>query len=232
MGIQFDAVTLRRGDFVLKADLSIDSGETVALIGPSGGGKSTLLNAIAGFLPLEAGMLVLEGEDMAGQGPASRPVTLLFQDHNLFPHLDIYQNVALGLRPDLKLDPEEKTKVANALGEVGLSGFGQRYPEALSGGQRQRVALARVLLRQKPILLLDEPFAALGPALKSEMLDLVERIVAQQAMTLLMVTHSPADAARIAEKTILVSHGVAQPPRPTRALLADPPEDLREYLGG
>ena len=232
LGIQFDDVTLRRGDFTLKADLSISSEETIALIGPSGGGKSTLLNAIAGFIPLDTGKLMLEGENMAGRRPANRPVTLLFQDHNLFPHLSVYQNTALGLRPDLKLSLSEKIRVGEVLGEVGLGEFGDRYPDALSGGQRQRVALARALLRQKPILLLDEPFAALGPALKAEMLDLVARIVAQQAMTLVMVTHSPADAERIAKKIVLVSHGTAYPPQPTKALLADPPPELRDYLGG
>lgn len=232
MDIQFENVTLRRGDFTLQANLEIASGETVALLGPSGGGKSTLLAAIAGFVPLESGRLVLQGEDVSNTRPADRPVTLLFQEHNLFPHLTIYQNVGLGLRPDLKLDTGDNTRVENAMAEVGLEGFGDRHPDALSGGQRQRVALARALLRQKPILLLDEPFAALGPALKTEMLDLVARIVEDQAMTLVMVTHAPADAERIAAKTILLTDGTAHAPQDTEALLAEPPQALRSYLGG
>ena len=231
LGIQFEDIKLSRGDFTLKADLSIASGDMVALIGPSGGGKSTLLNAIAGFLAPKAGRLRLEGVDMSGIRPAHRPVTLLFQENNLFPHLSVYQNVALGLRPDLKLDTGDKARVHDALDEVGLDGFEDRFPDALSGGQRQRVALARALLRQKPVLLLDEPFAALGPALKTEMLDLVARIVAQQAMTLVMVTHSPSDAARIAEKTVLIADGVASGPYDTAKMLADPPQALRDYLG-
>ena len=114
----------------------------------------------------------------------------------------------------------------------GLAGMGERRPGALSGGQRQRVALARALIRARPVLMLDEPFAALGPGLRSEMLDLVARIREEQAATLLMVTHSPDDARRIASRTVLVEGGVAHPPVATGALLDDPPPALRAYLGG
>ncbi len=231
MALEFDHVTITQGTFTLTADLTIPKGKTVAIIGPSGGGKSTLLNAIAGFAPLASGRIRIDGEDMATTRPAARPVTLLFQEHNLFPHLTVFQNTALGLRPDLKLTPEDRARVIAALVETGLQGTEDRTPPALSGGQRQRVALARALLRRKPYLLLDEPFAALGPALKSEMLDLVARITAEQDMTLLMVTHSPEDTRRIASWTVLVADGTAQPPLPTEALFADPPPALRAYLG-
>jgi thiamine transport system ATP-binding protein len=229
--LRFENARIRRGRFALDADFSVASGETVALIGPSGGGKSTLLEAIAGFVPLESGRLVLGASDMSGKRPADRPVTLLFQEHNLFPHLTVFQNVALGVRPDLKLSPEERVRVADALVSVGLPGRETSYPEALSGGQRQRVALARALLRHRPILLLDEPFAALGPALRAEMLDLVASIIAENSMTLLMVTHLPEDAKRIARKTVIVDDGEAGSPVDTLDLLSDPPASLREYLG-
>lgn len=231
MAIEFDHATITNGSFTLSADLTIEKGETVALIGPSGGGKSTLLNAIAGFIPLASGTLSIDGTDMAPIRPAGRPVSLLFQEHNLFPHLTVFQNVALGHRRDLKLTPADRTSVTAALSETGLQGTETRTPPALSGGQRQRVALARALLRQKPYLLLDEPFAALGPALKSEMLDLVARITAEQAMTLVMVTHAPEDARRIAARTVLVAENIASPPQPTEALFAAPPPALRRYLG-
>lgn len=231
MALEFDHATITQGSFTLTANLTIERGTTVALIGPSGGGKSTLLNAIAGFTPVTSGTISIDGTDMAPIKPAARPVTLLFQEHNLFPHLTVFQNTALGLRPNLKLTEEDRIRVTGALTETGLEGTETRTPPQLSGGQRQRVALARALLRQKPYLLLDEPFAALGPALKSDMLDLVARITSEQNMTLLMVTHAPEDAKRIAARTILVTDNTAHPPQPTDTLFANPPPALRAYLG-
>jgi thiamine transport system ATP-binding protein len=215
----------------LTADLALQAGASAAIIGPSGGGKSTLLAAIAGFVPLAAGRILWEGRDLGPLAPAARPVTLLFQEHNLFPHLDVARNVGLGLRPDLRLSAAERAAVEDALDAVGLSGLGARLPAALSGGQRQRVALARALLRDRPLLMLDEPFAALGPALRAEMLDLVARIRTETGATLLMVTHEPRDAERIADLTLVVEDGDVAPPVPTAALLAAPPPALRRYLG-
>lgn len=215
----------------MTADLALAPGSSTALIGPSGAGKSTLLAVIAGFLAPTAGRLSWNGGDITDLPPAARPATLLFQDHNLFAHLSVARNVGLGLRPDLRLDRAEWARVAGALDAVGLAGMEGRLPVQLSGGQRQRVALARALLRARPILMLDEPFAALGPALRVEMLDLVARIRAEQGATLLMVTHDPRDALRIAEQTVLVMDGTVAPPAPTAALLADPPAGLRAYLG-
>lgn len=163
--------------------------------------------------------------------PGQRPVSVLFQDQNLFPHLSVAQNVGLGLRPDLRLTPADRDRVAQVLAEVGLEGLADRRSADLSGGQQGRVALARVLLRARPLLLLDEPFAALGPALKSEMLALLARIADRTGATVLMVTHDPEDARRFAPQTILVEGGVAHPPVPTGPLLDDPPPGLRAYLG-
>ncbi|MBI1220871.1 MAG: ATP-binding cassette domain-containing protein [Rhodobacteraceae bacterium] len=218
-------------DFTLTADLTVPSGARVAIIGPSGAGKSTLLAAIAGFQPLGAGRILWDGRDLSPLPPGQRPISILFQDNNLFPHLTATQNVGLGLRPDLRLSPVEQDRVATALARVGLDGYGARKPGALSGGQQSRVALARVLLRARPLLLLDEPFSALGPALKAEMLALVRDIATESGATLLMVTHDPRDAERITDQTVLVADGHAAPPRPTAALFADPPPALRDYLG-
>ncbi|HHI71114.1 MAG TPA: ATP-binding cassette domain-containing protein, partial [Rhodobacteraceae bacterium] len=163
--------------------------------------------------------------------PGKRPVSILFQDNNLFPHMTVAQNVGLGLRPDLRLSAQQKTQVEAALERVGLAGFGARKPAALSGGQASRVALARVLLRGNPLVLLDEPFAALGPALKVEMLDLVRDLMGETGATLMMVSHDPEDAKRIAQRTVLVADGEALAPVETAEIFANPPEALQAYLG-
>lgn len=229
--LRIDGVRLELGSFRLAADLTVAAGARVALIGPSGAGKSTLLAAIAGFQPLAAGRITWVGRDLATLAPGARPVSLLFQDNNLFPHLTVSQNVGLGLRPDLRLTPAQLAQTEAALARVGLAGMGSRKPAALSGGQQCRAALARVLLRARPLLLLDEPFSALGPALTADMLALVGEILAASGATLLMITHRPADALALTPQTILVSDGRAAPPVGTQALLANPPEALRQYLG-
>lgn len=229
--LTLEGLELTQGGFRLRADLSVDKGKRVAIIGPSGGGKSSLLAAIAGFLPPSRGRVFWEGRDITKDAPGARPVSIVFQDNNLFPHLTAAQNVGLGLRPDLRLSQAQNGAVEAALARVGLAGLGARKPGALSGGQIARVALARMLLRARPLVLLDEPFAALGPALKAEMLALVENLVDEAEATLLMVSHEPQDARQIAQQTILVAGGVAHPPRDTAALFADPPAALRDYLG-
>ena len=231
MSITLDKLVLRHGSFRLSADLVIEEGHKIALLGPSGGGKSTLLSAIAGFKPEEQGRIYYNDQDITDLPPADRPITLLFQDHNLFPHLSVEKNIALGIKPNLRLTEDEKRTVQAALNRVGLQDHGHKMPSELSGGQQQRVALARALLRGKPVLCLDEPFAALGPALKHEMLDLVAEIVDSTNTTLLMVTHQPDDAQYITDQTVLVADGAAHAPVDTAALFADPPEALRRYLG-
>ena len=231
MAIRFENVRLQVGAFTLTADLEIASGARVAVMGPSGAGKSTLLAGLCGFLPLAAGRIVIAGQDITNAAPGARPVATLFQDGNLFPHLTAVQNLGLGLRPDLRLSREEACAVQTALDRVGLAGLGGRKPAQLSGGQQSRVALARVLLQRRAVLALDEPFAALGPALKAEMLDLVGEVAQETKATVLMVTHDPADARRLTDETVLVAEGRAHPPAPTGTLLDDPPAALREYLG-
>ena len=229
--LRLEGVAVRLGEFRLTADLAVPKGALCAVIGPSGSGKSTLLNTIAGFLAPEAGRITWEGADLADLPPGERPVSVIFQDQNLFPHLTVAQNVGLGLRPTLKLSPEERARVEAALGRVGLAGLGARRPAALSGGQQSRVALARMLLMARPVVLLDEPFSALGPALKAEMLDLVAELARETGATCLIITHEPADARRIASHVILVDEGLAAPPVETAELFANPPEALRRYLG-
>ncbi|MDG1129448.1 MAG: thiamine ABC transporter ATP-binding protein [Paracoccaceae bacterium] len=229
--LTLESLLIRQDTFVLRADLSLQAGTVAAVIGPSGAGKSTLLNVIAGFFAPVQGRVLWQGQDITTLPPAKRPISMLFQDNNLFPHLTAAQNVGLGIRPDLRLSQGDEQRVSDALRRVGLDGYGARKPGALSGGQQGRVALARVLVQRRPLILLDEPFAALGPALKAEMLDLVADLARETGATLLMVSHDPFDARRIAPLTILVAEGTALPPQPTDALLDNPPPSLAAYLG-
>ncbi|SPH23714.1 Thiamine import ATP-binding protein ThiQ [Defluviimonas aquaemixtae] len=229
--LTLDDVVITQDDFRLTVDFSVAKGARVAVIGPSGAGKSTLLSVIAGFFSARSGRVVWDGRDISKDAPGARPLSILFQDQNLFPHLTVAQNVGLGIRPDLKLSTQERDAVRRALEQTGLGGLDARKPGTLSGGQQSRVALARALLRARPIMLLDEPFAALGPALKDEMLDLVTEIAAETGATVLMVSHDPADARRFAPETIVVADGVAHSPQPTAPLLDNPPPALAAYLG-
>lgn len=229
--IDVRGAVIERGSFALTASLAVPKATLCAVIGPSGSGKSTLLEGIAGFAPLASGSIRIDGQEIGAAHPADRPVTLLFQHNNLFPHLTVAQNAGLGLRPALSLSAAEQGRVAEALAEVGLDGYGPRLPETLSGGQRQRVALARALLRDRPALLLDEPFAALGPALRDEMLGLIERTVLARGIAVLMVTHAPEEARRAAALTALCIDGRIEGAIPTEQLFADPGPELAAYLG-
>lgn len=229
--LQLDHLVLAAPGFRLAADLTVPQGARTALIGPSGAGKSTLLNAIAGFTAPQSGRILWQGQDITATDPGQRPVTILFQDQNLFPHLTLERNLALGLAPDGSLSPDIRARVEQALHRTGLDGLAQRKPAQLSGGQQGRAALARALLRARPLLLLDEPFAALGPALKQDMLALVAEVAAETGATVLMVTHDPQDAKAFADLTILVADGQAHPPQATAALFAHPPQALADYLG-
>ena len=229
--LTLEGVEITLGRFRLAADLGVSQGERVAVMGPSGAGKSTLIGGLAGFVPLGAGAIRWQGARIDGLAPAQRPLSILFQDNNLLPHLSVFDNVALGVDPNLRLSAAQKAAVAQALAETGLAGLEARKPAQLSGGQVGRAGLARVLLRARPLILLDEPFAALGPALKRQMLDLVARIADETGATLLMITHDPDDALRLCDQTIVVAEGRATAPAPTAALLADPPPALKAYLG-
>jgi len=230
-GLEIRALRFARDGFVLSADWSIAAGRCVAVIGPSGSGKSTLLSLIAGFDTPDLGQILWEGRDLTPLAPGDRPVSTIFQDQNLFPHLDVAANVGLGVSPSLRLTEADRAKVADALARVGLKGLEGRRPGDLSGGQQARVALARTLIRDRPIMLLDEAFSGLGPALKDDMLDLVSDLSRETGMTVLMVSHDPEDARRIADETVFIDNGHAHAPQPTQALFDDPPEALRSYIG-
>jgi thiamine transport system ATP-binding protein len=168
---------------------------------------------------------------LAALTPAQRPVSILFQDQNLFPHLSVSQNLGLAINPRLRFNASDLARVDSVLDRLGLQGLGARKPASLSGGQLGRAALGRVLLQARPLLLLDEPFAALGPALKADLLGLVADLAAEAGTTVILVTHDPADARRFAGGVALVHDGVADAPVATDAIFANPPPALRDYLG-
>lgn len=188
-------------------DFSVQSGECVAVMGPSGAGKSTLLSLISGFQFPRSGTIELNGENHTFTPPAKRPVSMLFQENNLFSHLTIRQNIGLGLQPSLRLNTAQMQLIEQMASRVSLSECLDRLPAQLSGGQRQRAALARCMIRNQPILLLDEPFSALDPALRREMLLLLKEICAEKSITLLMVSHNVDDALQIAPRTLVIAEG-------------------------
>lgn len=189
-------------------DATISNGDIVALMGPSGAGKSTLLALMAGFIEPQKGRILVEGEDVVGKVPSRRPFAMLFQDHNLFAHLSVRQNIGLGLEPSLKLSAEQQQQIDKAAKQVGIAQYLDRSPEQLSGGQRQRVALARCFVQPHKIWLLDEPFSALDPVLRAEMLDLVKTLATENNITVLMVTHHLSDAKAIASHFMFMANGI------------------------
>jgi thiamine transport system ATP-binding protein len=230
--ITFKGALYSYGDFKLGMDFAIESGALVAVLGPSGAGKSTLLNIIAGFESLDHGSLLLNGQDVQNLPPASRPVSMVFQDNNTFAHLSARDNIALGVRPNLRLDEREWAQVDAALERVELANLSSRKPGDMSGGERQRIAIARALVRDKPILLLDEAFAALGPKLRGAMLDLVAELHREKLLTTLMVTHNPADARRVSDQVIFVGDGVVRAPVATDAFFGlKDDREITVYLG-
>ena len=205
--IRLDNVFLADDALPMTFDLQVVAGERIAIVGPSGAGKSTLLNLIAGFVLPTRGEIWLNGENHTQSAPYERPVSMLFQENNLFPHLTVQQNLALGLKTSLKLTALEQDQIERVADAVGLTSFLSRLPNSLSGGQKQRVALARCLLRDKPILLLDEPFSALDPELRLEMLNLIDELCHSKSLTLLLVTHQPSELTGKVDRMLRIENG-------------------------
>ncbi|MGR5236781.1 thiamine ABC transporter ATP-binding protein [Vibrio alfacsensis] len=212
-------------------ELAIERGQIVSLMGPSGAGKSTLLALVAGFIRPDQGDILVDGESMLCKEPYQRPFSMLFQEHNLFAHLSVRDNIGLGLHPGLKLTAEQKRQVEQAAQQVGVAEYLDRLPEHLSGGQRQRVALARCFVQSHPMWLLDEPFSALDPVLREEMLTLVRQLAAERGITVLMVTHHLSDAKAIASHFAFVADGKLEAVGEIRELTAKhPSEALQRFV--
>ena len=214
----------------ISANLSLESNKIYAIIGPSGAGKSTFLNLISGFSEISSGSILWNEQEISDLPPSKRNISILFQDNNLFPHLSVWRNLALAVSHWPKISNDDEAKLHSVISEVGIRGLENRKPSQLSGGQQSRVALARVLLQRNKILLLDEPFAALGPSLRDQMLQLIEKIARNRGLLVLMVTHDPADANKIASQTIVVKNNKVHPPLNTNKALDPINGPLADYL--
>jgi iron(III) transport system ATP-binding protein len=207
--LRIDGLEVRFGDLraVDGADLSVREGEIVALLGPSGCGKTTLLRCVAGFERSTAGEVALAGEVVESRqrhvAAHRRPVGLVFQDYALFPHKTVADNITFGLGRDAG----RKARLASLLALGGLEGLQGRYPHQLSGGQQQRVAVLRSLAPRPRVLLLDEPFSNLDPALRAAMRDEVAALLRAEGVSAVLVTHDRADALAVADRIALMERG-------------------------
>ena len=206
-GIRLEKTALQLGTKRFSFDIAMTDGAITAVTGPSGSGKSTLLNLIAGFEIPESGRILIAGEDVTHAHPSKRPISLVFQDNNLFAHLDLVTNIGLGVDPSLKLSREDRARISQSLERVGLAGFETRKPGTLSGGERQRAAFARVLVRKRPVLLMDEPFAALDPELRSSMASLLLDLHRETGNTVVIVSHDRAEVQKLADVVVAVDDG-------------------------
>jgi putative spermidine/putrescine transport system ATP-binding protein len=181
-------------------DLQIKEGEFFSLLGPSGCGKSTTLRMIAGFIRPTSGQVMIGADDVTYLPPEKRDVGMVFQNYAIFPHMSVADNIAFGLKLRKKSRQEIHTAVTNALDQVGLAGYENRYQHQLSGGERQRVALARVLVTEPRILLLDEPLSALDKALREEMKDWIKQLQRKLGITTVYVTHDQDEALTLSDR--------------------------------
>ncbi|MBB3395977.1 MULTISPECIES: ATP-binding cassette domain-containing protein [unclassified Rhizobium] len=218
--IEVHDVGLQLGTQDFHFDCRLPAGAVIAVTGASGAGKSTFLNLLAGFDTAAQGRVLIAGKDVTDEYPARRPVSLIFQDNNLFAHLDIFTNIGLGIEPAMKLSTADRRSITSSLEKVGLAGFERRMPGTLSGGERQRVAFARALVRNRPVLLLDEPFAALDPGLRIGMAALLLDMHRETGNTVVVVSHDPDEVKRIADFGLFIEDG--------RIVVAAP---IDEFLG-
>ena len=222
--------SLKESYLTISTNISLEPEKIYAVVGPSGAGKSTFLNLISGFASVSSGTIIWNGQEISNLPPAKRNVSILFQDNNLFPHLSVWRNLALAVTHWPKISRNNEEKLKAVMSEVGILGLENRKPSQLSGGQQSRVALARVLLQKNKILLLDEPFSALGPSLKDQMLELIKKIAKNKKLLVLMVTHEPADAKKVASQTLVVKDKKVHPPLSTEKALDPINGPLADYL--
>jgi thiamine transport system ATP-binding protein len=188
-------------------NLNLEAGKSLGIIGLTGSGKSTLLNLIAGFVAPTTGEILFRNNNINDILASKRPVNMLFQKNNIFEHLNVFDNVALGISPSLKITNAEKLIVEEALCKVKLDGFNSRFSNKLNEGQQNKIAIARILVRKQPILLLDEPFTTLDPPMRSEMLELIKFLQQENDLTTLMVTHNYKEALLYCDKICFIDDG-------------------------
>ena len=224
MLLSIQAITKQYGDKLALADVSVDvaDGEIVCLLGPSGCGKTTLLRIVAGLETPDAGQILLEGQDVAPVPPHRRDFGLMFQDYALFPHKNVFDNVAFGLRMKRRKEEELREQVQEMLALVGLQGFEQRSVNGLSGGEAQRVALARSLATRPRLLMLDEPLGSLDRALRERLMIELRDILTRVGVTALYVTHDQAEAFAIADRAVVMNAGRVEQIGPPEAIYCCP----------
>jgi thiamine transport system ATP-binding protein len=211
--LEVDGVRVRFGEKVVldNVSLTVNDGEIVGMLGPSGCGKSTLLRVIAGLQPLEDGVVQWDGDDLASVPAHARRFGFVFQDQQLFPHMNVAANVGFGLKMAHAAKPAIAKRVGELLELVGLPGYERRSIATLSGGEGQRVALARALAPEPRLLLLDEPFSALDRELHDRLAVEVRGLLKELGMTAIHVTHDPDEAAAVCDRIIHLAPG-ARPP--------------------
>lgn len=207
---------------VSAASFGVEKGELICLLGPSGCGKSTLLRMIAGLTPSDAGSIEIDGQDVTERQANKRPTAMVFQSHALWNHMTVAQNVSFGLR--VKGLPRDviAEKVAEVLRLVGLAGFAKRHPAELSGGQAQRVALARCLVVEPKVLLMDEPFSALDAHLRANLREELKALQRRLGLTTIFVTHDQEEAMELADRIVVMNAGQIEQIGPPADLYLDP----------
>jgi ABC-type Fe3+/spermidine/putrescine transport system ATPase subunit/ABC-type spermidine/putrescine transport system permease subunit II len=227
-------LTVRFGTVLAVDDVTLEvrPGELVTLLGPSGSGKSSLLNAVAGFEPPAAGEVYLGTRRITGEPPDRRDIGMVFQDFALFPHLTVFENVAFPLRLRRVGEPEVRARVAEALALVRLGGLGDRSAREISGGQQQRVALARALVFRPPLLLMDEPFGALDRHLRARLQGELRQLQRRLGITVLFVTHDRAEALVLSDRIVVIDRGrVQQVGRPAELYEAPATAFVADFVG-
>ena len=204
--LHLDHLSLTQDGFTVSANWHLPAGSRLALLGPSGAGKSTLLMGLAGFVAPSAGRILWQGRDLAALTPAQRPVSILFQDQNLFPHLSVAQNLGLAINPRLRLNASDLARVESVLDRLGLQGLGARKPANLSGGQLGRAALGRVLLQARPLLLLDEPFAGVDPIAVLDIQKII-RFLRERGIGVLITDHNVRETLGICDRAYIINDG-------------------------
>ena len=214
---------------VFSIDLDVYEGELVTLLGPSGCGKTTLLRAIGGFHQIDEGEIRLDGTPIQNLPPEKRPTAMVFQSYNLWPHMTVYENMAFGLRLRKQSKQEIAQKVAHMLDVVKMPGCEKKYPAQLSGGQQQRIAIARALLLEPSVLLLDEPFSALDAKIRGQMREELKRIQQSLGITIVFVTHDQEEAMALSDRIAVMRQGDIEQVG-TPASIYDNPEN--EFVAG
>ncbi|MEM9577002.1 MAG: ABC transporter ATP-binding protein [Pseudomonadota bacterium] len=222
--VSLEDVTLSYGQTVAvpKLNLNIRRGELIALLGPSGCGKTTSMRAIAGLLDPTAGRILIDGADVTRTPANKRGIGLVFQSYALFPHLSAFENVAFGLRLKRLPEAEIRTKAEAGMATVGLTGFESRKPGEMSGGQQQRLALARSLVMEPKVLLLDEPLSNLDARLRLEMRNELQRVQKDTGITMVFVTHDQSEALALADRIVLMKDGEIEQLGTPAELYAEP----------